>query len=683
MPHFRQPVNDWKALHALEHLIPLIPSPALTAEEWLYTPPFGEIPIILDIGIRARLTPMDELEQEDDSGFLDLPQFQGSPNRNSSGSFKSYGTFGPIRRAGIPTFCDDDNFDDVEDPETLRSISTCSTVQQLCFHGEEAKTLRRINSTSRLQVSSGSSIQGNSYSTPLQARPSTSLGFLSASRSESPLPSVSHLWKTRSQSTEALSNSANVYLATNDCSTAALPPLFPTTDSARPRNLLKPRGKVHLPPSMTWLENVILNLSIDQEGFRESHPRFVPVGYTASDNNQELQSYSRPEEQTVTCLNSGLVEFRPISRHVSLFHHGTLEPAPTLRSLQLDDSGGKDYLSRQASLCIKRNGVYVVRGIELNPLSNVEPFVRTGSHRQVQYDWSFEYSVSDRLDSLGRSIPGEKILTPLSFMCSPGLLHPIYGTGKKRGLIQQVKKTFITSNVTARKLRTPPDAEANGAEGFPTKHMPNQNWHNGNRPTHRRFHSAAAGTSTSRPSPVPFVPSTNQNHQPRRRMRQDRANSVSEIPDTPPSTPTEIVVFSPPIAGTISRPPSSSSRRRSITSPVFRIVRHIIPPAEIDELITASPIPPVAPPSTPIISTRRRNVHDANMTAFPSPTASLAPVTALSPPRHHRQHSQQQSRDHETTTASPGSSSSPPRHTRTPSSRTGGLLRRLSLRGSS
>ncbi|THH33426.1 hypothetical protein EUX98_g783 [Antrodiella citrinella] len=262
-----------------------------------------------------------------------------------------------------------------------------------------------------------------------------------------------------------------------------------------------------------------------------------------------------------------------------------------LRHLTLTGEDSKDYLSRQASLCVKENSAYVVQGTETNDTN-------------LKYHWRFEYAIDDRRDSAGKAIAGEKTLTPLNFACSPGLLHSTRGTGRKTTIMQQMKKTVWYSKVPAERMHAPtsPVARARLYAHGPLDHkhpspkaLPSTNHPVTPRPSHKRFHSAASPVAfptlaTTAPPVAPL----------RLRKKRDRAAFITDLPPAPPT-----------LAG-----PSTgrSERRRSVTSPAFKVVRHIIPPSKLDELMTASPPQAYAP-------------------IFNGQTSPSLVMTPLSPPR--------------------------------------------------
>lgn len=195
-----------------------------------------------------------------------------------------------------------------------------------------------------------------------------------------------------------------------------------------------------LPTSLSWLENIRLQLWIDQEGFRLVQPIFHLSGY----------SYTPGDSGPDNAFLHGTLEFCPVEQQAYFFYHATLDPAPTLRKLTTQDDESRDYISRQATLAIKSNGVYSVSGSEVvgpaKPSSPTLPHMSVHHQDQLKLHWRFEYAVEDRL--AGKTRPGEKALTPLSFSCTPGLLHP--SNGKKIKLMQVFKKGLAPKLASAK-----------------------------------------------------------------------------------------------------------------------------------------------------------------------------------------------------------------------------------------
>ncbi len=81
---------------------------------------------------------------------------------------------------------------------------------------------------------------------------------------------------------------------------------------------------------------------------------------------------------------------------VSLLPLQSLERLPTLRRLTRDLEQDFDYLTRQAVLNLRKNGVYRV----------------SGGEGKGKLAWVFEYVVDDRRSrKKGQALPGEKVPT--------------------------------------------------------------------------------------------------------------------------------------------------------------------------------------------------------------------------------------------------------------------------------
>lgn len=382
------------------------------------------------------------------------------------------------------------------------------------------------------------------------------------------------------------------------------------------------------PSTLAWLTSTTLSLTIDQETFRSAHPRFRVSGYKPS---KDGRGTSIPE-----VLTSGVVEFLPVKRYCFAFHHAALESMPVIRHLALLEDDPKDYLGREANLCIKKNGAYTVIGAELNDLgaTGVTPHTTPRLHpRHLKYHWRFEYSVEDRKDSLGRIIDGEKALIPESFACNPGLLHPIYGTGKKYTFVQQVRKT-LTGRLTSKRIRdsspsagvghSPDRRNQHQQTGTPVVHTavrPDPEIDDGDnsaKASHRRFYSATAAVA------VPALAMVNArapNEASGPYMRRNRAASIADFPASPPPRPLSTEYFPGICPGRTGAQSPTKERRKSLTSPAFKVVRHIVPPSELDEQI-----------SGPGTMSHRRTPSLRDALARPlSPASTLTKTTALSP----------------------------------------------------
>ncbi|KAJ7638305.1 hypothetical protein FB45DRAFT_902478, partial [Roridomyces roridus] len=181
-----------------------------------------------------------------------------------------------------------------------------------------------------------------------------------------------------------------------------------------------------LPSNLLWLRDATIQLMVDQEGFRTVHPTFKLVGIVKHE-----RGWDSPE--------GGLALFRPVKREAFRFHYAPLDGLPILRRLTLANDDSRDYISRQASLSLKTNGVYTVQGVESRHLAASEM-------GDSKIRWKLDYLVGDRLEQSGKKIlDGEKTLTPLTFLCSPWLLHP--SQARKMKFMHFVKKSVATKLV--------------------------------------------------------------------------------------------------------------------------------------------------------------------------------------------------------------------------------------------
>jgi hypothetical protein len=205
-----------------------------------------------------------------------------------------------------------------------------------------------------------------------------------------------------------------------------------------------------LPEKLSWLKGFAVELLIDQEGFRAIQPSLKLMGYSTHSRFWSHHPNSHSEDSV---LGDSLIEFMPAKRQSFNFHYAPFDGLPTLRRITVNGDETRDYISRQASLSLKSNGVYTVRGTETSLL----PACVTGQGNYcsdpAKLKWKFDYMVDDRrVDSTGQIMVGEKTLTPLTFACSPDLLNSIQG--KKIGLMHVVRKSVIP-NLAAEKMEPP------------------------------------------------------------------------------------------------------------------------------------------------------------------------------------------------------------------------------------
>ena len=262
------------------------------------------------------------------------------------------------------------------------------------------------------------------------------------------------------------------------------PPCFPIEPSSSSSS----SSSLNLPHHLAWLRNVTISLCIDQESFRAVFPTFKLVGYTkptlpihssragmqrllvGSDNGNpggtsikqlsELMDRASTDPDLLGNLDVGMAEFMPLKRESFLFHHSSLDTPPLIRRLTVNGDESRDYLSQHARLSIKSTSgfqVYAVSGSEIRRGSGGEE----GAGRSdggigtcpIRLEWQFEYTVEDKRKADGtRAGGGEKILTPLRFSCSPGLLHSRQG---RKVTVLNVWKKSIQPKLVAGKVEIP------------------------------------------------------------------------------------------------------------------------------------------------------------------------------------------------------------------------------------
>ncbi|KAK0208741.1 hypothetical protein DFS33DRAFT_1451622 [Desarmillaria ectypa] len=201
-------------------------------------------------------------------------------------------------------------------------------------------------------------------------------------------------------------------------------------------------AKPELPESLSWLKDVNIGLLIDQEGFRAVHPSFRFVGYSPHTRSLDPQG---------GVIEGGVAEFMPVKRQAFNFHYALFDGLPILRRVTVNGEEDRDYISRQATLSLKTNGVYTIRGSETSLHANHHGD-GPGAHK---LRWKFDYMIDCRRqgEGSGRLLDGEKTLTPLTFSCSPLLLD--LSQGKKIRLMHIVKKSVVTKLVAEKVEPTP------------------------------------------------------------------------------------------------------------------------------------------------------------------------------------------------------------------------------------
>ncbi|KAJ7040467.1 hypothetical protein C8F04DRAFT_257235 [Mycena alexandri] len=224
-----------------------------------------------------------------------------------------------------------------------------------------------------------------------------------------------------------------------------------------------------LPKNLSWLKDTIVELLVDQEGFRGSLLRFKLVG---------LPKQARGWDSTD---GGGLALFRPVKRETFRFHWAPFDAdLPVIRRLTVNGDESRDFLSRQASLSLKTNGVYTVQGSESSHLP--PSCFESGDLGSAKLRWRYEYLVEDRFHESGRIVDGEKNLTPISFLCSPYLLHPSQARKMTLMSLHFFKKSAATKLV-AEKLE-PPTSSSRFGQTPPVKPVATNMW-----TLHRRVQS--------------------------------------------------------------------------------------------------------------------------------------------------------------------------------------------------
>ena len=180
------------------------------------------------------------------------------------------------------------------------------------------------------------------------------------------------------------------------------------------------------------LDNIRAVVSIDQEGFRSVNPSFTFAGY----HRRFFDKRQRAEN---------MAHFVPANQQNFHFHYAPFDGLPILRRISVNDDETRDYISREATLGLKSNGIYTIHGIELAAQT-----MHDENRATTELHWEFVYKVDDRkVGPSKKIIDGEKNLMPLSLSCSPALLYP--SQGKRVNLLHVVKKSVI-AKLTAERL---------------------------------------------------------------------------------------------------------------------------------------------------------------------------------------------------------------------------------------
>ncbi|KAJ3849451.1 hypothetical protein EV368DRAFT_85525 [Lentinula lateritia] len=338
-----------------------------------------------------------------------------------------------------------------------------------------------------------------------------------------------------------------------------------------------------LPRNLGWLRDTVVEILIDQEGFRSITPTFRFAGY--STNTRSLDSSQK-------VIEGGAAQFVPISRQTFNFHYAPFDGQPVLRRISINGSS-RDHVSRQATMCLKSNGVYIVRGSESSIIPAKE-VSGDSSTEAPKLRWKFDYFVDDRRGSGRRE--GEKTFTPLTFSCSPLLLHPLQG--KKIRLMHVMKKNVVTKLV-AEKMELPNATSCRSSSPLlrpssppPLTRTDPSKAHLWN--LHRRFQShghasrlersESYGAKASSPLGSNWMNGTYPRGQQPVSQRYRRASSAGEICLTDLNQGYQNVDENKGIKARNGGPMFVLSSNR-LESPAISYDRHILPPSKLSELL--------------------------------------------------------------------------------------------------
>ncbi|EPQ60355.1 hypothetical protein GLOTRDRAFT_30337, partial [Gloeophyllum trabeum ATCC 11539] len=97
----------------------------------------------------------------------------------------------------------------------------------------------------------------------------------------------------------------------------------------------------------SYLQHILIDIWIDQEGFRSVRPVFRLKGYSratphpGSRNAMSSSNYASDEIDPRTAR----ADFLPSKREIFTFHHSALDSPPVLRRLTVNGDESRDYIS--------------------------------------------------------------------------------------------------------------------------------------------------------------------------------------------------------------------------------------------------------------------------------------------------------------------------------------------------
>ncbi|KAG8829323.1 hypothetical protein FRC18_009392 [Serendipita sp. 400] len=217
------------------------------------------------------------------------------------------------------------------------------------------------------------------------------------------------------------------------------------------------RGGTSTIPAVDCAKGLRVELWIDQEDHRmiraaftfkrhiPQHPSIPAIQRPLTAHTIASKSSKDKDRFWDSVTPAGLVDFRPSGKQIGTFNCGKTSRDATIKRLIVDGKDDKDYLSHNIILPLKENGVYVVYGFEYERK-------RKGSSRV--FVWKFEYTVEDKTSPHAsfQGIPGEKLVRPVSFICSPEMLA---SSQKMTVSVMHLLGKKFTSALKAQKIQPP------------------------------------------------------------------------------------------------------------------------------------------------------------------------------------------------------------------------------------
>lgn len=225
-----------------------------------------------------------------------------------------------------------------------------------------------------------------------------------------------------------------------------------------PTRELYVKKNIHPVPNhlIGFVKALQIELWIDQEGHRSIRPQFSfkreLSRHSSTFNDIKARRRTESEDHDGLSANplqelmrTSLVDLRPSTKAVGTFHCGTVSREAMIRRLVINGQSDKDYLSTNIILPLAENGIYGVYGRENG---------RKKKSVRETFVWKFEYTIEDkRAAKDGSIIAGEKLLRPISFICSPEMFLPSQASNVT--LVHLLSKKLKPSP-TAKRILPPP-----------------------------------------------------------------------------------------------------------------------------------------------------------------------------------------------------------------------------------